>query len=147
ARVLRLLELPLEVFAGHRDEAVDVAVLHVVQRRVGCRLGVAGAATAEQDDQQDDAADDDQSADTAEDPRQRALLRLLTAGETTGRWVAGRRALWRAVATGLALRRAVARLLLRETAAGRLALTGVTAPRLLRIRAWAGGLRHALLLA
>src|SRR5690606_28091615 len=135
ARVLRLLELPLEVFAGHRDEAVDVAVLHVVQRRVGCRLGVAGAATAEQNDQQDDAADDDQSADTAEDPRQRALLLgRFTAGETTGRWVAGRRALWRAVATGLALRRAVARLLLRETAAGRLALTGVTAPRLLRIR-------------
>src|SRR5690606_40651813 len=104
-------------FAGHGRQAVEVAVLHVVQRRVGCRLGVAGAATAEQDDQQDDAADDDQSADTAEDPRQGALLLgRFTAGETTGRWVAGRRALWRAVATGLALRRAVARLLLRETA-------------------------------
>src|SRR5690606_16237925 len=149
AEFLGLLELPLELFAGHGRQAVEVAVLHVVQRCVGCRLGVAGAATAEQDDQQADAADDDEGADTAEDPRQRALLRLLTAGETASGRKAGRRALRWAVTARLALRwavtarlarrRAEAWLLLRETAAGRLAL------RMLRVRPLrAGRLGHRM---
>src|SRR5690606_20157153 len=132
--VLDLLQGLPHVLAGHRGEALGVAVLQVVERGVRRRLGVTGAATAEQHDQQDDTTDDDERSDTTEDPRQRALLLRSRSArrEATGGRVAGRRALRRTETGLLALRGTVTGLLalrgtvtglLGEPSAGRLPLT------------------------